>query len=319
MRSHARVWFLTVLCGVLMAGVLPAAAQASFGVEAFTAVNCRAGFEGCAGLEVSSAPIPESGPFWFPKEPTTSKAKTEGFTQAGGRVPFGVTDFKVNTTGNYPKAVPDGAPVSKVRIDVAAGLATAPAAVPTCSLKEFGDKEALPKTGLYMATEATRNGNRNSKRSPLHKRRRKAGVRTSRRRQGLQPRPARRARLRVRRRAETPEITDRAAWASTKAPSRRSKKNSSTHIRFVKGSVEWGKEEKGTSRGDYHDYFTVEVATANPLISSRQILYGTSGEEEDFITNGTSCPGDHTTYVTIENEAKEVDRKPYTTPVGLKG
>ncbi len=49
------------------------------------------------------------------------------------------------------------------------------------------------------------------------------------------------------------------------------------------------------------------------------MLYGTSGEDEDFITNATSCPGDNTTYVTLENSAKEVTRKSYTTPIGLKG
>ena len=58
---------------------------------------------------------------------------------------------------------------------------------------------------------------------------------------------------------------------------------------------------------------------AGELISSRQVLEGTSGEEENFITNATSCPGDNTTFVTLENDAKEVVREKYTTPIGLKG
>ncbi len=42
MRSHARVWVLTVFCGVLMgAALLPAVGQA-FGIKEFVAVNCTA-------------------------------------------------------------------------------------------------------------------------------------------------------------------------------------------------------------------------------------------------------------------------------------
>ena len=39
---------------------------------------------------------------------SVSEAEKEGFTQAGGRVPNGVTDFKVKTEGAYPNAKPAG-------------------------------------------------------------------------------------------------------------------------------------------------------------------------------------------------------------------
>ncbi len=87
---------------------------------------------------------------------------------------------------------------------------------------------------------------------------------------------------------------------------------------FVKGNVEWGKQAAGTNEGDYHDYFEVEVNPADPLISSRQVLYGTSGEG-DFITNATNCPGDNTSYVTLKNAEGAISRKSFTTPIGLEG
>src|ERR1700761_8657002 len=107
MRSQARGWLLTVVCGLLMAAVVPAAAQA-FEVEGFTAVNCKAGHSECAGAK-TAGPFGEA-PYWFPNEPTEAEAKAQGFVQAGGRVPYGVTDFKVKTSGTYPTAKPEGAP-----------------------------------------------------------------------------------------------------------------------------------------------------------------------------------------------------------------
>jgi hypothetical protein len=319
MRLHARVWFLSMLCGVLLTGVLPAAAQAAFGVESFTATNCKV--ETCAGLEVPSG-LPESGPYYFPKEPTAAEARTQGFTQAGGRVPFGVTDFKVNTTGAYPKAVPDGAPVSKVRVDVAAGLATSPAAVPTCSLAEFGATEALPKSGLYTAPKCKAETEIGVEKVTLY-------IKSLEEKAGFGDLPVEGKVYNL----VQPEGLASYYGAAIKLPKFLTegelkeifggtqpaieKEQYYAHS-FVKGSVEWGQEAEGTGKGDYHDYFTVEASTANPLISSRQILFGTRGEG-DFITNATSCPGDNTTYVTIANEAKESNRKSFTTPIGLKG
>ena len=81
----------------------------------------------------------------------------------------------------------------------------------------------------------------------------------------------------------------------------------------------------GTNQGDYHDYFEVEVNPEDPLISSRQVLYGTSPEgkssagKSDFITNATSCPGDNTTFVTLKNTEGATTRRSYTTPIGLEG
>jgi len=309
MRVHARISFLALLASAIVAFAAPAAAQAAFGVEKFTAVNCRVGFEGCAGEEHGEL---FGTKYWLPKAPSEAESKVQGFTQAGGRVPFGVTDFKVNTEGEVPLAKPSGGvPVSKARVDVASGLATSPAAVPTCSLEEFGNKEAIPTTGLYTA--------------PACKAATEIGVEKVTLWLGGEFVPGHED-LPIEGKVYNlvqPEGLASYYGAALAFPKvlTEAKGLGATQFyvhSFVKGNVEWGKEAEGTNQGDYHDYFTVQVSTAFPLISSRQILYGTRGEG-NFITNATSCPGDNTTFVTLENEAKETNRASFKTPVGLKG
>ena len=95
MRVNVRI---LLLAGALVSALAlsTSAAYASFGIETFVAVNCKV--ETCADHQV--------GPFSEPKEPNPTEEKNEGFTQAGGRVPFGITDFKVNTTGRWVNRYP---------------------------------------------------------------------------------------------------------------------------------------------------------------------------------------------------------------------
>ena len=110
MRSHARVWLLALLTGVLVSLVASAGAQASLGIEKFVGINCKATAETCG--ENGKAPFGET------VEPEIVNSGAEGYTQAGGHVPFGVTDFTVTHTGNIEAgtAVPD-AVVTHVRVD----------------------------------------------------------------------------------------------------------------------------------------------------------------------------------------------------------
>ncbi len=87
---------------------------------------------------------------------------------------------------------------------------------------------------------------------------------------------------------------------------------------LIEGNVEWGKEANGTNQGDYHDYFEINVSPVLPLISSRLVFYGRSGEG-DFVTNPTSCPGNNTTTLHVTEKEGAVATQPYTTPVGLNG
>ena len=108
MRSSVRFSLLALLVGALLVISAPAAMGAEFpAIEKFVATNCTV--ETCGQENVL-------GPFFEPKEKiTTGEAEAEGFTQAGGRVPFGVTDFQIATfeegnpavtPGAYPKKVP---------------------------------------------------------------------------------------------------------------------------------------------------------------------------------------------------------------------
>jgi hypothetical protein len=293
-----------MVCGVLLAGVMPAAANAAFGVESFTASNCKV--ETCAGTEIPTAP-PLEAPFWFPKEPNNAESKAQGFVQAGGRVPFGMTDFQVNTEGTFPKLKPSGAPVTKVRVDVAAGLATSPAAVPTCSMAEFGTTEVVPGTGLFPAPSCETETEIGKEYVTLWVAAANSDI------------PVKGIVYNL----EQPQGLASYYGAALQLPKFLTEAEGLPggpyYVHgFVKGSVEWGQEAEGTGKGDYHDYFTVDIAPGTELISSRQVLFGESGRG-DFITNGTSCPGDNTTYVTLEDAAHEVARKSYTTLIGLKG
>ncbi len=158
MKLHARVWLLMMVCGLVLAVALPSAAQA-IGIEKFVATNCEE--EECGEETVTADAGP---PFHFafqePKPIATAKEKeeliAEGFTQAGGRVPFGVTDFLVSSVGAYPEKIPTAA-TTHIRTDVAPGLATNPFAVELCSKTDFeGGAGASPlaSAGLFATPDA---------------------------------------------------------------------------------------------------------------------------------------------------------------------
>ncbi len=66
-------------------------------------------------------------------------------------MPFGVTDFLVQSVGSYPEKIPTAA-TTHIRTDVAPGLATNPFAVERCSQEDFsGGPGASPlaSAGLF--------------------------------------------------------------------------------------------------------------------------------------------------------------------------
>lgn len=311
MRSKVRVSLVALVVGALALVALSApAAQAAttFGVERFVATNCKEAFEKCGSEE--TAPIPFK--YTRPKaEVTVAEAHEQGFTEAGGRVPNGVTDFEINTIGTYPNAIPTGI-VNHVRVDVATGLATAPVAVPECTLAEFDENELAPGAGLYVAepSKCTQIG--------VEKITVYIGKEAE-EKLGFSDVPIEGKVYNV----VPPEGLASYYGVVLALPKfiTEAKKLGPTQYyahSFVEGNVEWGKESEGTEAADYHDYFTVKVNPELPVISSRQVLFGKSGEG-DFITNATSCPGDNTTFVTLKDTAGETKRGSFTTPIGLEG
>src|SRR2546421_3922751 len=132
MRSRVRISLLGLLTAavVTFSAAMAPAAQAGFGVESWFAATCNATHENCKKAAKPSEEV--------------EKAHEEGYAQAGGHPPFGVTDFRVNTEGS---GKPQGAPVTHIRVDVAPGLSTNPQAVPECKPEEFGTKEVAE--GLF--------------------------------------------------------------------------------------------------------------------------------------------------------------------------
>jgi hypothetical protein len=322
MKFHARPLFFVPILGAILSALAVSASGAQaqgFGVEKFAAVNCSEGHEGCAQETF--------GPFSIPKEPTKEEAEAQGYVQAGGHVPYGVTDFKVATKGALPTQVPEGV-VTHIRTDVAPGLATSPAAVPQCTLNEFGEKEEIPGTGFYPAPKCAANTKVGENKVTVYAG--EAGdvplagtVYNLVQPEGLAseygvalelPIPLTKGFLEkgfaehpLNRPEPEKKLTEEALEA----------KQYFAHT-LINGSVEWAKEATGTNQGDYHDYFEINVSPTLPLISSRLVFYGRSGEG-DFITNATSCPGNNTTRLALTDSEGATVTKSYTTPIGLTG
>jgi hypothetical protein len=303
MGLKARHWLVGALVAAVFVTLTPSAFGA-FGIESFVAVNCTE--SECAQQLV--------GPYSFPKEPSKAEAEAAGYTQAGGHVPFGITHFKVATTGPVGNEVPTGI-VTHIRTDIAPGLSTNPTAVPQCTLEEFGATEALPGSGLYPPTACKEETEIGVNRVvvyvegfgdvPL------AGkVYNLVQSEGLAsefgvalelPKPLTEIELNQIFHGTQPEIEKAQYFAHT----------------LIEGHIEWGQQPQGTGAGDYHDYFEINVSPRLPLISSRLVFFGRAGEG-DFVVNPTNCEGNTTNTLTVTS-TEGTARRTYTPPIGLTG
>jgi hypothetical protein len=304
MRLRARSLLLgTVACAVV--AISAPAAQGAFGVESFFAANCKVST--CAK---AASPAEE-----------LAKAEAEGYSQASGHPPFGVTDFKVNTTGSFPFEVPEGLPggiVTHVRTDVAPGVSTNPEAVPKCSFEEFG-KEALPGTGLFVEPKCnsetqvglnsvvlfTGVADLPLTNQPVYNLVQPEGLSSD---FGVAlelPKALTEVELNAVFHGTQPAIEKAQYWAHT----------------LIEGNVEWGAQPQGTGKADYHDYFEINISPALPLISSRLVFKGNIGTG-GFISNPSNCAGpgpQTTTGLTLTPKEGTPVKATYTTPIGTEG
>jgi hypothetical protein len=302
MRLHVRFSLLALLVGATVAISAPAA-QAAFGVERFFAASCKVNT--CKTV---------------PPAEELEKAEKEGYTQAAGHPNFGITDFKINTTGTFPAEVPSGV-ITHLRTDVAPGFSTNPEAVPKCSFAEFGS-EALPKSGLFLETTCKPETEIGVNEAlvfagaggdvPLS-----GKVYNLVQPKGLAsdfgvalklPKPLTEFELFEIFKGSQPGIEKAQYFAHT----------------LIEGSVEWGAQPQGTGKADYHDYFEINVSPALPLISSRLIFKGNIGPlgKGGFLTNPTSCTGtgpQTTTGLTLTPKEGSPVKANYTTPIGTEG
>jgi hypothetical protein len=334
MRSYVRISLLALMVGALLVVSAPAAMAVEFpAIEKFVATNCVV--ETCGQENVL-------GPFFEPKAKiTVPEAEAEGFTQAGGRVPFGVTDFQIATfeegnpaitPGAYPKKVPTSI-VTHLRTDVAPGLATNPFAVEQCTAEDFGDKEAIPGSGFYTAPKCGAESEIGNNKVTVYAGSVAKDVPLEGAVYNLVPEEGLASEFGVALKIPIPLSGGALKGGFEKAeaegavpgvggfPSLAEQKFAEEQQYFahtlIKGNVEWGQQTNGTNQGDYHDYFEIDVSPELPLIRSRLVFFGTSGG--DFITNATSCPGHNTTTLKETDEEKAVVKKEFTTPIGLNG
>jgi hypothetical protein len=300
MGFKVRVPFLALLAGALIAVLAPAAAQANVEIEKFVGINCSEGHETC-GEKPTGKADPFGTPLTETHEPDLTESKNEGYTQAAGHVPYGVTDFMLKHTGEYKEgtAIPTGV-VTHVRVDVAAGLAASPAAVPQCSVAEFTGTEI--SAGFFTAPSCKQG----------------AGPHKT----GPESTVIGEESATVYLAAIGKDVVLKGQLFNLVPPGPPHARSSlygaalnvplplSEGLGFpaglqvyahtaVEGNVEWGEEAKGTGAADYHDYFEVTVSPSLPLVRSRQLNYGTAGNGA-FITNATACPGHHTTRLSLE-------------------
>ncbi len=343
MRSQVRLSLVALIVGALVLLSVPAA-QASLEVEKFVGINCKQTHETC-GEESTGKKDVFGSTLDETQEPNRLTSEEQGYTQAAGHVPFGVTDFMVTHTGSYAKheAVPT-AVVTHVRVDVAPGLATSPANVPQCTMKQFGEAEVpVPGFGFYAAPKCKAGGLGPHETGPEST---VIGEESATVFAGAAgdvvisgvlynlepPKPPARARAALYGAAlKLPIPLTKALLEEHGITGAPAAEQYYAHT-LVEGDVEWGKETKGTGAGDYHDYFEVNVSPSLPLVRSRQLDYGRAGNGA-FITNGTNCPGNHTTTLTlegvplgseaevkksVESGVREVWRGTYETKIGLQ-
>ncbi|HEX3511628.1 MAG TPA: hypothetical protein VHT27_11090 [Solirubrobacteraceae bacterium] len=316
---------------LLAMGGASAQAAESPSIEKFFAANCSTGHEGC-GHELVANPLPgELGenPYSVTKEPGSTEAKAEGYVTAGGHVPYGVTDFTLGHTGSLPTEKPNEV-VQHIRTDVAPGLATNPTAVPFCSSAAFGT-ELVPGSTLYTAPTCPSSTEIGTQEATAYLPAAGIDLALKGKVYNLEQ-PTGRAALYGVALKLPKEVSGGALAAGFKEAEEKGAKPgvggfpSLAEQKFleeqqyyahtlIEGSVEWGKESKGTNEGDYHDYFEINVSPTLPLISSRLVFFGRKGG--DFITNATNCPGHLTTRLTIEDLEKTTVPRAYTPPAPI--
>jgi hypothetical protein len=290
MRSCVRFSFLALLIGVIVAVAAPAA-QAAFGLESWFAANCKV-----STCEKAASPAEE-----------VAKAQAEGYSQAAGHPPFGITDFKLKRVEASPGFfVPEGFPggsLKNMRVDVAPGVSTNPeVAVPKCPVPEFTSTLVEPEKHLYLAPKCAPG-------SIIGENKVLAVVES----------PAKSGKF-----VDAPisgkvyNLEQPEGFSSYFGVALQVAAGIYVHT-FIEGHVEWA--------SDYHDYFEIKNITPG-LLNSRLIFNGNIGEGKGaigsggFLTNPTSCtgPGPQTT-TQWHGESYEggTASAAYMTPIGTEG
>ena len=298
--GSVRVCMLATLLLGTISAIAPVAAQAtpSFGVERFFAGNCE-----------------HEEPCGITSNPGKPEAEAEGYRQAGGYVPFGVTQFVMNSTEPFPGLKVPVGNVSNVRVDVAPGVVTNPNAVTKCKLSEFTSGEIGFAPGFYTHNTC-----------PASSVIGKQIVMVVGEPEGF-PEDVELTGT-VYNLEEPSGVSSYYGVELELAPLKGQVKELEEAIGFqkvyshtiIEGSVDWSR--------DYHDYFVIKnIPASPPLLSSRLVFYGNKETEPPeheykFIRNPTSCAQSGpavTTTLHVESTAHETETKPYESLIGATG
>jgi hypothetical protein len=287
-RVQVRVSLVALIVSALVAVMAPAGAQA-FGIEKFFAGNCSVETCGEGAKEAKEA----------------KEEEVEGFREAGGDVPFGVTDFKIKSEEiepgvKVPEGLATGASISHVRVDVAPGVVTNPEAVTRCSISDFTQAEFEPKNFPGVFTEPKCPESSLIGENIVHTIKETApGSHKFEDVEFSGP---------VYNLEQGPGLGSEFGVALEVVPLGGGKFLAAHTI--IEGSVEWG--------SNYHDLF--EIKNIPPgLLESRLVFKGARENTFGFLRNPSACtvPGpETTTTLTVENILGQKQGRPYENKVG---
>jgi hypothetical protein len=293
MRSHVRVSLVALIVSASVAVAAPVA-QAAFGVESLFAGNCKV--EATLTNPCTAA--------------STEAKHSELFTQAAGHPAIGVTEFKIKShviqTVPVTAEAPEGN-VENIRTDVGPGESTNPEAVTKCSVKNFEGTPIEPAPGLHAFTAPNCPGSEIGSNVVHVVFEVAAGKFENFELKGtmynLEQPPGMASYFGIALSLE-PVLGAPGAYVHT----------------FLEGHIEWGKESKGTEKGDYHDVYEIKNVTPG-LISSRLTFKGSIGTG-GFLTLPSSCTGtgpQTTTTLHVETYEGASEKLGYFGPLGTEG
>jgi hypothetical protein len=215
----------------------------------------------------------------------TASDTSQFYTQAAGHPPFGVTDFRFNTSGAEGFEAPEGN-VKEVRVDLPPGLSVNPFATPQCKLSELegsgcpsdtqvGEVKLTAHLNLVSLLGEPVGATITPPNTPVY---------------NMVPPPG-----------KPLEAAFKVALFET--------------VVHIVGGIE--------TTGDYHEFFTIkEIPTTPELVESRLIFFGKAlgtGGTLPFITMPSTCLGPQTTLLHVTSYAGQQETKSFTTPVGASG
>jgi hypothetical protein len=302
MIRFGRIGLAALLALAGLAAAAPAA-DAAFGVNSFFAANCKV--EGC---RKAATPAEEK-----------EKAEKEGYAQAAGHPPFGITDFTLNSKEIAQPLPGQFAPegnLKNLRFDAAPGVSTNPQAVAKCSVKEFTGKEIEVAPGVHAFT-APKCPEGVAGESVIGENKVTVTI------QIPAGRPGEGNYANVELKGKVYNLEQPAGLSSDFGVALEAEPVLGAPLyfhTFIEGHIEWAVEPQGADKGDYHDYFEIKNI-APGLLKSRLVFKGNIGVG-GFITNPSVCsePGPQTrSYWHGESYEGAAASSSYTTPIGAEG